>query len=317
MFIGSIYYNESQRGFCAMNSSASFSDRLGAGLERISPAERRVAAFFNDHREEVLIASASALAERTGTSDATVVRTAKALGFTGMEELRRCLAQELRDNPTPAGRLGRTLREVGDSLEAAFEVTLDIHQASLDALRRDVTPAQFRRAVEAIAGADRVALFGLGPSSAMADYLAVQLGRFGIDTLSLTQSGLLLADGARRLRQGDLVVLFAYGRVYRELAVLLDEAEHCGAATILVSDTLGARLRKRVDLVLPVARGRADMLSLHTATLALIETLLVGVATERPAETLASLTELNRIRGALAGRAMDLPAPSAGNPQTA
>jgi len=295
-----------------MTRPASFSARLDANLERISPAERRVAAFFNDNREEVLITSASALADRTGTSDATVVRTAKALGFAGMEELRRSLARELRDNLTPAGRLSRTLGEVGDSLEAAFEVTLDTHQASLDALRRDVTPAQFRRAVEAIAGAGRVVLFGLGPSSAMADYFAVQLGRFGIDTLSLTHSGLLLADSLRRLKAGALLVLFAYGRVYRELAVLLDEAERCAAATILVSDTLGARLRKRVGLVLPVARGRADMLSLHTATLALIETLLVGLATERPADTLTSLNDLNRIRSALAGKAMDLPARPSG-----
>lgn len=295
-----------------MTRPASFSARLDANLERISPAERRVAAFFNDNREEVLITSASALADRTGTSDATVVRTAKALGFAGMEELRRSLARELRDNLTPAGRLSRTLGEVGDSLEAAFELTLDTHQASLDALRRDVTPAQFRRAVEAIAGAGRVVLFGLGPSSAMADYFAVQLGRFGIDTLSLTHSGLLLADSLRRLKAGDLLVLFAYGRVYRELAVLLDEAERCAAATILVSDTLGARLRKRVGLVLPVARGRADMLSLHTATLALIETLLVGLATERPADTLTSLNDLNRIRSALAGKAMDLPARPSG-----
>jgi DNA-binding MurR/RpiR family transcriptional regulator len=75
-----------------------------------------------------------------------------------------------------------------------------------------------------------------------------------------------------------------------------------------VSDTLGARLRRRVDLVLPVARGRADRLSMHTATLALIEALLVGVAAARPEETLASLRDLNRLRGALEGRDMRLPA---------
>jgi DNA-binding MurR/RpiR family transcriptional regulator len=76
-----------------------------------------------------------------------------------------------------------------------------------------------------------------------------------------------------------------------------------------VTDTLAATLRHRVDLVLPVARGRADMLSMHTATLGLIEALLVGVATKRPSETVASLRELNEVREKLAGKATNLPVP--------
>ena len=289
-----------------MNSPASFYDRVDACLERISPAEQCVARFFKENREEVLIASASALAQQTGTSDATVVRTVKTLGFAGMSELRRTLARELRENLSPASRMARTLSEVGDNLEAALDVTLDIHQKSLEDLRRDITPNDFRSAVQSIVGARRVFIFGIGPSSAMAEYFMVQLGRFGIDALSLTQTGLLLADGLQKFREGDLLILFAYGRVYRELDALLDQADRRGATKILLSDTLGHKLRERVDLVLPVARGRADMLSMHTATLALIEALLVGVATKCPEETIASLEALNRIRTALAGKAMDL-----------
>jgi DNA-binding MurR/RpiR family transcriptional regulator len=293
-------------------SPASFAARLEIGLERISPAEQRVARFFQAHPDEVLVASASSMAARIGTSDATVVRTAKALGFAGLEELRRSLVRELRAAPSPAERIARTLEEVGGGPQGALESVLTIHRQSLDALSRDIAPAQFDKAVRMIIGAGRVVLFGLGPSSAMADYFAVQLGRFGIETMSLTQSGLLLADGACRLRQNDLLILFAYGRVYRELAVLLDQARRRGSGRILVSDTLGARLRRRVDLVLPVARGRVDRLSMHTATLALIEALLLGVAAARPEETLDSLRELNRLRGALEGQDMRLPAPPAG-----
>lgn len=295
-----------------MEPSVTFDDRLKACLHQISPAEQRVARFFQENREEVLIASASALAEQTGTSDATVVRTTKALGFSGMEELRRTLAQELREDLSPARRMARTLGEVGDDLGSALDVILDIHQKSLEGLRRDITPSHFRIAVRSIVSARRVFIFGIGPSSAMADYFMVQLGRFGIDARSLTQTGLLLADGVQKLREGDLLMIFAYGRVYRELTVLLDQADRCRVTKILFSDTLGAKLRDRVDLVLPVSRGRADMLSMHTATLALIEALLVGVATERPTETIANLESLNRVRAELAGKDMGLPTLQAG-----
>ena len=291
-----------------MAPAATFNERIAACLQQISPAEQRVAQYFLDNREEVLISSASALARQTGTSDATVVRTTKALGFSGMEELRRMLVEELRENPSPASRMVRTLSEVGDSLASVLDVTLDIHQKSLDSLRRDITPDNFCTAVHFIVEAPRVFIFGLGPSSAMAEYFKAQLARFGIDARSLTQAGILLADGIQQFKQGDLLMIFAYGRVYRELDVMLDQADRLGLNRILFSDTLGHRLRDRVDLVLGVARGRTDMLSMHTATLALVEALLVGVAKERPTDTIANLEALNKVRTALAGKAMGLPA---------
>ena len=290
-----------------MHHPMPFEKRREAELQSMSPAEQRVSRYFQDNREEVLFASASVLAKKTGTSDATVVRTAKALGFSGMDELRRTLAAELRENLTPATRLAGTLDEVGDDLQAAFNMTLNIHQKAIEDLRRDVTPEQFETAVQLISNARRVLIFGIGPSSAMASYFEIQLGRFGIEALSLTQTGLLLADGLQKLRKGDLLVVFAYGRVYRELATLLEHADRCGVKKILVTDTLGGRLRRRVDLVLGVARGRAELLSMHTATLGLIEALLVGLATTRPEQTMASLKSLNQLRTELVGKSMGLP----------
>ncbi|MCO5131492.1 MAG: MurR/RpiR family transcriptional regulator [Afipia sp.] len=286
-----------------------FDKRVADRFERMSPAEQRVIRFFQENREEVLIASAAALAAKAKTSDATIVRAAKALGFTGLDDLRRTLAGELRSLITPAERLTRTLNEVGPNLSNAFEMTLEIHLRSLESLRRTITADQFKRAVSSITKARRVLVFGLGPSSAMAAYLVIQLGRFGLDAGSLTNTGLLFADDLRKLRDGDLVVILAYGRVYAELAVLLEEIQRRRLASLLLTDTLAGRLRRRVDLVLPVARGRADLLSMHTATLGLIETLLVGVATTRPRQTLAGLKNLNQLRERLAGKGAHLPMP--------
>lgn len=283
-------------------------ERVRARQLRFSPAERRVARFFQANREEVLIASASALAEQAGTSDATVIRTAKALGFAGMDELRRSLATELRQNLSPASRIERTLSEVGDDLATAYRTAMQIHLTALHELQRQLTPALFRRAVETIAGATRLHVFGIGPTSAMADYFVWQLGRFGIDALGLTATGQSLADGLGRLRPGELAIVFAYGRVYRELTALFDEAERQGVGTILVTDTLGPSLGARADLVLPAPRGRADLVSTHTATLALIEALLVGIAARRPQATIASLRALHRLRRALAAAPPEPPA---------
>ena len=193
-----------------------FEDTVAERFDRLSPTERRVAAFLRDNGEDVLISSAAVLGSRTGTSDATVVRTARALGFAGLNDLKRKLADEMRKRLTLADRMERTLAEAGDDPADAFALAMDIHEQSLASLRRSIAPADFRAAVETIGSARRIAVFGLGPSSAMANYLVLQLSRMGCDALALTESGLLFADDVGRLRPGDLVVAFAYSRLYRE-----------------------------------------------------------------------------------------------------
>lgn len=289
-----------------------FDDRLANRLSEMSPAEQRVARFFSDNRADVLMASAAELATRAGTSDATVIRTAKVLGFPGLDQMRRMVAEEMRVSMTPAARLTRTLGSVGGSSSSAFNVMLDTHVQSLESLRRTVSPQQFEAAIKHVVAARRVLVFGLGPSSAIATYFVIQLCRFGIEAFALTNTGLLFADDLQKVRRNDLVVILAYGKVYSELAALLDEKDVRGARSILLTDTLAARLRSRVDLLLHVPRGHADMLSTHTATLGLIEALLVGVAARRPGETVASLEKLNDLRRKLTGKTMKLPVSSGG-----
>jgi len=291
-----------------MKRTPTFDERATANESRLSPAERRVLRFFQDNREEVLVGSAMALAAKARTSDATVVRTAKALGFAGLDELRRQLADELRLSLSPASRVTRTLGDVGGDIASALATTIEIHRKALDALQRDVTTDLFRTTIERLVTARRVFVFGIGPSSAVADYFAIQLGRFGFDGISLKYTGLLLADGLHRLRRGDFLFILAYGRVYRELAAMLDHTDRLRIPKCLVTDTLGPALRERVDLVLPVARGRTDRFSMHAATLCLLEALLVGVAAKRPSETVFSLKQLNDLRSMLVGPDMDLPA---------
>jgi DNA-binding MurR/RpiR family transcriptional regulator len=289
-----------------MPAATSLQERMQVHTHGLSAAALRVARYFAAHREEVLVASAAELAAKADTSDATVIRTAKALGYAGLDELRRDLADELRRDLTPADRVARTLLEVKGDLPTAFEGTLNLHLDALAALRQSVSSTQFRAVVDHVLQANRVAVFGIGPSSAMASYFVIQVRRFGLDAFAMTDTGLLLADQLLGLRKGDLLLIMAYGRVYPELQALFDCADRNGLNRILMTDTLGSRLKKRTDLLLQIPRGRTDRFSMHTATLAFLESLLVGIAAKRPKETIENLSRLNQLRADVTGNNLDL-----------
>ena len=297
-----------------MEHRNSFPDRVAAAMPRLSASEQVVIRFFLENREEVLVASAAALAMKIGTSDATIIRATQALGYSGLDDLRRQLADELRASLSPAARIARTLGAVKNDVVSTLGVMIDIHVQALERLRQDIKPAQFETAIDLLARARRVVVFGIGPSSALADYFSIQLGRFGMESESLTHTGLLFADELHRLKEGDLVVALAYSRVYKEIEALLAQSRRLGVPRILLTDSLAAALGGQVDLVLPVARGNADWFSTHTATLGLIEALLVGLAAKRPAETVANLKNLNALRSELAGEMMELPVSNSRRP---
>jgi len=289
-----------------LDAAPTFDQRVSARLGDLTPAERDVTLFFQANREEVLVGSATSLASRIGTSDATVVRTVQALGYSGLAELRRQLADEIRADLSPASRIERTLGAVGNALDAAFHSTLATHLQMIDELHRNVSSHLYASVVHEIEHAGRVVVFGLGPSSALAQYFSIQLRRFGFEARTISHSGLLIADDLKEIRQGDLVFVLAYSRVYTEVQALVDCATKAAARLVLITDTLGMALQRKVNLVLPVARGRVDAFSMHTATMALIEALLVGVAAAQPERVVESLKRLDRLRASVAGKDMVL-----------
>ena len=70
-------------------------DRIAAHRSELTPAEIRVAEFMADNPHSVGYLSALKLAEASRTSDATVVRTVRKLGFDGLDDLREQFAVEV------------------------------------------------------------------------------------------------------------------------------------------------------------------------------------------------------------------------------
>jgi len=283
-----------------MKADKSFDERTADKFDRLSSAEQRVVRYFQANPEQVLIKSAMALAKETQTSDATIVRTSRRLGFAGLAELRACVASDLKANLSPADRLEKTLGEFSGDLQRAFERTLEVQLESLAAIRSSENADAFSDAIKLICNATNICIFGLGPTSAIAAYFSIQLNRFGRSSRTISNSGLLFADDLQSLRSTDLVIMFAYGRVYTEISTLVEVTAARGLRSILVTDSLESTLGRQVTRVLNVPRGRSGDFSLHTATVAMIELLLVGLATREPETTLASLDQLNKVRARLA-----------------
>src|SRR5690606_1514691 len=92
--------------------------------EDLSPTERKVASFFSAHGADTVLLSAIEIGRRTRTSDATVIRTAKALGYSGLPELKLELGAELMDTTHPSRRLAMRLSAASESSADGLVTTM-------------------------------------------------------------------------------------------------------------------------------------------------------------------------------------------------
>ncbi|TMV69716.1 MurR/RpiR family transcriptional regulator, partial [Thioclava sp. BHET1] len=162
---------------------------------------------------------------------------------------------------------------------------------------RPETAATFARALDLIAAARTRHVFGIGPSGAIADYIALQLNRIGLRSHAMTIPGVALADRLAWVAPGDALLMLAYAPSYREVEVTLDRAHETGVPVVLISDSLGPYVGARVTEVLNVPRGRSEHLSMHSATMVMIEALILGLAARDRDHAIAGLDAVGRLRG--------------------
>jgi DNA-binding MurR/RpiR family transcriptional regulator len=283
-------------------SAGSLDERLAARERELSPTERRVATYFAAHPEEAAFLSAADIAEKLETSDATVVRTAQSLGYTGLPELKRELVAALRLRATPASRLGTTLDDLGSASDDALDHVLTQQIDLLEEARRSLRRDEFARAVDLLATARRVLVYGNGPLDGIASYCVLRLARFRCQAVALTHTGRRFADELLGITTGDALLLMTYGEVDPEVELLLEHAASLRVPVLLLTDTLGAAYAGRAAVTLSARRARTGEWSTPATTLVVVDALLFGLAARDRPRTIEALETLKELRARIARR---------------
>jgi DNA-binding MurR/RpiR family transcriptional regulator len=279
-------------------------ERVAARLDSLTVTERRVARYLAEHPQLTAFASAEELGRATGTSDASVVRTAKALGFDGLPELKRSLQGRLEALLTPANRLHNTLAASGDGPEGILAATLADRGELIEDIGREVDAAAFAQAVELIAAANETLV--CGPAGlVIAEYAAIRLIRLGRRARSVTDTGVRLVDQLLPLGRNDVVLAIAPHRLAREMRVVLDYAHSVGAKVVLLTETLGEALRDHTDVTLSVPFGQPNTYGGQTTTLVVLEAMTVAVAGKDEERSMRAVTTMNELRRQLGGDPAD------------
>lgn len=210
----------------------------------MGPAEKKIADYLLSHTSEILGSSISKLASNCGCGDATVVRFARRLGLEGYQELKIRLAAELNATSSISAEIHK-----GDSCLDIFQKRIGEIQSSLEGTAAVLDPEQLDRAAKVILQSDRVVIFGLGNSAAIAHDAAHKFLRLGLAAQSCCDNH-MQAIVASHLKRGSVAIGISHSGSSKDIVEALRLCKICGATTICITNYGEAPIVSASDIAL-------------------------------------------------------------------
>ena len=272
--------------------------RIQGTYSTLRTAEQRVADFILKHPDELIYLTVTELAERTETSESTVVRLCQKIGYKGYQEFKIMLARDL---VGPTETVYEQI-EPGDSLET---LKAKIFQANAQALKDTIevlSDAELRRAVDAIAACRKIEIYGIGGSAPLALDAYHKFMKLGIVAVWLNDSD-LMAMSSSLLAPGDVALGISHTGASRDVCDAMEHAQQAGATTICITHRATSPITKVCNIKLFTAAKEtafgSDATSSRIAQLSIIDTLYAGLAN---ADYETALGRIQKTRAASAGK---------------
>jgi DNA-binding MurR/RpiR family transcriptional regulator len=251
--------------------------KIQSKLKLLTQAETKVATYVLNHFEEILSYNVTELAEKAGSSEASVIRFCKTVGYRGYQDFKIDVA---RDTLPPTKHLSPVLDQQ-DNISTICRKIFISEIAVLNETMVLLDPSMVEQAVKTILMAERIEIFGSGGSIMVGMDTQHKFLKIGIKT-TVHQDMDIQAMSACLLQKGDVAIGISHSGSNRNLLHCLHLAKDRGAAIIAITTQGKSPLNKLADIILYTSTKelvfKSESVSARIAQLAVIDVLVASVA---------------------------------------
>jgi len=286
--------------------------QLQQGLHDLPRNQRVLAKYVMGHYQGVAFANVKELAQLSGVSEATIVRFAKALGFSGypsfQKEIRRIVRADLKGTERfelaePTARGGTGLAKGGTrsakstkAADTALSPVIRKELENISQLNELHDPRAFAAALAAVRGASEVVSVGSRSAASIAHHLWFGLSKIGVRATRVMSITTETYDFLNGLDRKACVFLISFPRHLKETLALSAFLKRKGLRTVCITDSPFSPLRGDVNLYAPAES--ASFIGFHCAPLILVNALLHELSLTDRKRTLGALSRFESLADA-------------------
>ena len=252
-------------------------DRISALRPGLPPTAGRIADFITANAPDVVHMSVTEVAERSESSEGSVISLCQHLGARGFQHLKIAIARDL---VQPVQFIHEDL-EPSDDIATVVDKIFRSDLQALHDTHKALDVGAVARAVAAIRKASRVEVFGIGSAATIAEDANYRLLRIGINSRATVDSH-VQAITASLCTPEIAVITISHSGSTIETLTATKLAKEAGATTIVVSNFGRSPILAHADIVLnTLAREtqfRTEAMTSRIAQLAVIDALIAALA---------------------------------------
>lgn len=249
-------------------------EKLQKSYPALTKQQKKVAEFFLSQGPEAAFLSVAHLAEQVKTSQASVVRFARAIGFKGYPELQQELQNWVRQKLSPTKVLENMMSK--QPKEKAYARIFQMDMQNLRETEKANSPETLDRVVNEIIRARRIGFIGYRTSRAIAYLFYYFLSRIRKNCELLVEDN--LANQLINYGGKDLLVGVSFPRYSRQTLEILKYGKKVGCRIITITDTIISPPGQVADIVLLAERKSAAYFNSFTSAVTIVNCLATGVS---------------------------------------
>ncbi|GIO40053.1 MurR/RpiR family transcriptional regulator [Paenibacillus antibioticophila] len=265
--------------------------------ESFTPVERLVGDYILENTEEIPHLSIKELAQSSKTSDASVLRFCKTMGYSGYRNFIVSISASLGSRDEDARAQYTDIRPGDDLSTIISNISLNNIKSIEDTLSV-IDRKEIARAVELLRHSKRIVFFGIGASGIIGMDGQQKFSRINKMCHAYTDGHSQLT-AATLLEKDDVAIFISNSGATSDILDALEIAQRNKAKCIAITKYNKSELAERADIVLSISTPeitiRSGAMGSRIAMLTIIDILFAGVASAEYEQVKTYLTKTHNI----------------------
>lgn len=259
----------------------------------MSKSQVKIANYILENPHSVPFLTGNKLAELTGVSEATVVRFASFLGFTGYNDLQQKLIESVERQLNTVERL-KMSRTVYDEREKTIYDVFQDDISNIKETMANLNLEDFQNAADYIMNAERIYIVANRSAVSLGTFLQYYLDiLFGKSELIHTTESAL--DQIYNVNEKDVVIGISFARYTKSTIDIASYAYEKNATIIALTDYFTSPITAYADISLFAASKMPSFIDSFTAPLSLINALIAYIGNQEHIQVDDHLENLEKL----------------------
>ena len=249
---------------------------INLSTKSLTKGEKKIAEYIISNPEKVSDMSALDLGKVLNTSDASIVRFSKNIGFKGFSDLKTYLKIQINSFKKPQNKI----IEKWNNFQSENDIVDKIVKSDLkniESFLSQIDVKKVEETVKNILSSKKVFVVGMGCSRGVAQFISWHMKRIGVNVELLQESGIGLLESLVHLKEEDTVLFFTFPRYLTDEVQASKLIKKRGAKLILITSELFSEISINSDIVFKIPVDNDSFFNSYMVPMELCNIILTSI----------------------------------------